>query len=53
MDKTNSTRLVIIVEYKILVNNHLLKAVELALCLKVIGLFDESNKLIEKLKMDM
>ena len=45
-DKTNYTRLVLIVDYQIWVNDYLLKAADLAFLLKVIGLFDESNKLI-------
>ena len=51
-DKTNSTRLIIIYQYKRWVSNHLLKAADIALRPIVIDLFEEANELIEKLKMD-
>ena len=50
-DKTNSTRVIQINEYKSWVSDHLLKVAKIALCLKAIALFEDANKLIKKVKM--
>ena len=52
-DKTNPTLPILVAEYKLWSTNHLLKAADLALCLKVIRLIEEAKKLIEKVKMDL
>ena len=52
-NKTNSTRLILIEEYKQWISDHLLKASDFALRLKVIGLFEEANVLLEKVKIGL
>ena len=51
-DKTNSTIEIKIEDYKRWVSNHLLKAEKLALHPKLIAMFEDANKLPEKMKMD-
>ena len=51
-DKTKSTRVIQIEDYKRWVSNRLLKAADLALRPKAIALFEDANKLFEKMKMD-
>ena len=52
-DITNSTNIVKIDNYKQLFNNRLLKVSNLDLSLKVIGIFEEANKLIETFKFEL
>ena len=51
--KNNSTRLIQIKYYKQWVSEHLIKAADLTLRPKVIALFEDANKLLEKLKLEM
>ena len=52
-DKTNSTRVIQIEDYKHWVSNHLSKAADLALRAKVVVLFENANDLLNKVKMEM
>ena len=52
-DKTNSTRVIQIEDYRRWVSNHLLKASDLALRPKVFSLFEDVNELFEKVKMEL
>ena len=53
IDITNSTNIVKIDNYKQLFNNRLLMVSNLDLSLKVIGIFEEANKLIETFKFEL
>ena len=50
IDKTNPTRVIEIKDYKQCVSDHMLKAANLALHLKVIALFEDAKKLLKKVK---
>ena len=52
-DKTNSTILIQIKDYKWCVSDHLLKAEDLALHPKLVALFEDADELLEKLKMEL
>ena len=52
-DKINSTRVIKIEDYKRWVSDHLLKAANLAIRPKVMALFEDANKLLEKEKMEL
>ena len=53
IDKTNSTRMINIEDYKRWVSDHLQKAADLALRPKVMALFENANLLLEKVKMEL
>ena len=53
MDKTNSTGVIKIDDYKQWVYDHLLKAADLAIRLKVMALFENANLLLEKVKLEL
>ena len=53
IDKTNSTRMINIEDYKRWVSDHLQKAAALALRPKVMALFENANLLLEKVKMEL
>ena len=50
-DKTNSTRVIKIEDYKRWVSDHLQKAADLALRPKVMALYENANLLLEKVKL--
>ena len=52
-DKTNATRAIKIEYYKRWVSAHLQKASDLALRPKVMALYENSNLLLEKVKLDL
>ena len=52
-DKTNSTKVIQIEDYKRWVYDHLLKAADLALRAKVVALFEDANCLLDKVKMEL
>ena len=52
-DKTNSTRVIQIEDFKSWVSDHLSKAEELALHTKVVALFEDANCLLDKVKMEL
>ena len=52
-DKTKSTRVIQIEDYKLWVFEHLSKAEDLALHAKVVALFEDENCLLEKVKMEL
>ena len=52
-NKTNSTRVINIENYKRWVSNHLLKASDLALRAKLVALFEDANCLLDKAKMKL
>ena len=52
-DKTNSTRVIKIGDYKRWVSDHLQKGPDLALHLKVMALYENANLLLEKVKLDL
>ena len=52
-DKTNSTKVIQIEDYKRWVSDHLLKAADLALRAKVVALFEDANSLLDKVKMEL
>ena len=52
-DKTNSTRVIKNEDYKRWVSDHLLKASDLAILPKVMTLFEDANKLLDKVKMEL
>ena len=51
-DKTNSTRVIKIEDYKRLVSDHLQKAADLVIRPKVMALFEDANLLLEKVMME-
>ena len=52
-DKTNSTRVIKIEDYKLWVSDHLHKAANLALRPKVMAIYENVNLLPEKVKLDL
>ena len=52
-NKTNSTRVIEIKNYKRWISDHLLKVYNLALHPKVVSLSEEANKLLETVKMQL
>ena len=52
-DKTNSTKVIQIEDYKHWVSDHLSKAADLALRSKVVALFEDANCLLDKVKMEL
>ena len=52
-DKTNSTKVIKIEDYKLWVSDHLSKAEDLALRAKVVALFEDANCLLDKVKMEL
>ena len=52
-DKRNSVGVIEFEDYKQCVYDHLLKAADIALCPMVVALFEDSNKLLEKVKMEL
>ena len=52
-DKINSTRINQIEDYKQWVYEHILKAADLALRPKVVALFENVNKLLDKVKIKL
>ena len=52
-DKTNYTRVIKIKDYKRWVSDHLLNAADLAIRPKVMDLFEDTNKLLDKVKMEL
>ena len=52
-DKTNSTRVIYIEDYKRWVSEHLSKAEDLALRSKVVAIFEDANCLLDKVKMEL
>ena len=52
-EKTNSTRVIKIEDYKRWVSDHLQKAADLALRPKVMALHENANLLLEKVKLDL
>ena len=51
--KTNSTRVIKIKDYQWWVSDHILKVVDLATRPEVVALFEDANKLIDKVKMEL
>ena len=52
-DKTNSAGVIEFEEYKMWGSDHLLKAADIALCPMIVALFEDANKLLEKVKMEL
>ena len=52
-DKTNSTRVIKIDDYKLWLSYHLQKAADLALRPKVMAIYENANLLLEKVKLDL
>ena len=52
-EKTNSTRVIKIEDYKRWVSDQLLKAADLAICPKLMALFEDANILLEKVRMEL
>ena len=53
IDKTNSTRVIKIEDYKLWVSDHPLKAANIAIRPKVMALFEDANKLLDKVRMEL
>ena len=52
-DKTNSTRVINIEDYKRWVSDHLLRVADLTILPKVVSLFGDVKKLLDKVKMEL
>ena len=52
-DKMNATRLIKIEDYKRWVSAHLQKVADFAICLKVMALYENTNLLLKKVKLDL
>ena len=52
-DKTNSTRVIKIEDYKRWISEHLLKAANLAIRPELMDLFEDANILLDKVKMEL
>ena len=52
-DKTNSTGVIVFEDYRRWVYDHFLKAVEIALRPMVVDLFEDANKLLKKVKIEL
>ena len=51
--KIDPTMLIIIEDYMHWVSDHLLKVADLAIRLKAVALFEDANKLLDKVKMEL